>query len=134
MSKAGLPMSDDWVSETLYTLEGGRAGVAGLLEAGVTGIVCGSDLMAIGAIAGVRSWGMNVPADVSIVGFDGTQMVMFTDPPLTTLRQPIGRMASTIASLIESPETAGRHVHMFNPDLIIGGSTGPRNRGEKTTI
>lgn len=125
MTKADLPMSDDWLSETLYTLEGGRAGVAGLLEAGVTGIVCGSDMMAIGAIAGVRAWGMNVPSDVSVVGFDGTQMVMFTDPPLTTLRQPIGRMAATVASLIESPETSGNHVHMFNPDLIIGGSTGP---------
>jgi len=125
MAKAELDMSDEWVSETLYTLEGGRAGVAGLLEAGVTGIVCGSDMMAIGAIAGVRAWGMSVPGDVSVVGFDGTQMVMFTDPPLTTLRQPIGRMASTVASLIDSPETAGRHVHMFNPDLIIGGSTGP---------
>lgn len=125
MAKAELEMSDDWVSETLYTLEGGRAGVAVLLEAGVTGIVCGSDLMAIGAIAGVRAWGMSVPGDVSIVGFDGTQMVMFTDPPLTTLRQPIGRMAATVASLTESPETAGSHVHMFNPDLIIGGSTGP---------
>jgi hypothetical protein len=34
-------------------------------------------------------------------------------------------MASTVASLIDSPETAGHHVHMFNPDLIIGGSTGP---------
>lgn len=125
MTKAEVPMSEDWMSETLYTLEGGRAGVAGLLEAGVTGIVCGSDLMAIGAIAGVRAWGLRVPADVSVVGFDGTQLVMFTDPPLTTLRQPVGRMAATVASLIDSPETAGRHVHMFNPDLIIGGSTGP---------
>jgi LacI family transcriptional regulator, repressor for deo operon, udp, cdd, tsx, nupC, and nupG len=37
MTKADAEMSDDWLSETLYTLEGGRAGVAGLLEAGVTG-------------------------------------------------------------------------------------------------
>lgn len=125
MSKADHEMSDNWVAETLYTLEGGRAGVAGLLESGVTGIICGSDLMALGAIAGVRAWGMSVPGDVSVVGFDGTQMMMFTDPPLTTLRQPISRMAATVASLIESPENAGPHVHMFNPDLIIGGSTGP---------
>lgn len=126
MTQARLDMSDDWLSETLYTIEGGRAGVAGLLEAGVTGIVCGSDMMAIGAIAGVRSWGMDVPGDVSVVGFDGTQMVMFTDPPLTTLRQPIGRMAGTVASLIESPQNSAGHVHMFDPDLIVGASTGPR--------
>ncbi len=125
MSTAEIEMSDDWLSETLYTLEGGRAGVAGLLEAGVTGIVCGSDVMALGAIAGVRAWGMAVPDDISIVGFDGTQLVMYTDPPLTTLRQPIGRMAATVASLLDSPQPGGGHVHMFNPDLIIGGSTGP---------
>jgi LacI family transcriptional regulator, repressor for deo operon, udp, cdd, tsx, nupC, and nupG len=125
MTEMQATMSDDWVSETLYTLEGGRAGVAGLLEAGVTGIICGSDVMALGAIAGVRAWGLLVPKDVSIVGFDGTQLVMYTDPPLTTLRQPIGRMAATVASLIDSPETAGGHVHMFTPDLIVGGSTGP---------
>jgi DNA-binding LacI/PurR family transcriptional regulator len=80
--------------------------------------------MALGAIAGVRAWGLTVPADISVVGFDGTQLVMYTDPPLTTLRQPIGRMAATVASLVESPQTAGGHVHIFNPDLIIGGSTG----------
>ncbi|MDX1447839.1 MAG: LacI family DNA-binding transcriptional regulator [Acidimicrobiia bacterium] len=125
MAKAELPMSDDWVSETLYTLEGGRAGVASLLEADVTGIVCGSDLMAVGAIAGVRAWGKSVPEDVSVVGFDGTQMMLFTDPPLTTLRQPIGRMATTVATLIDAPENASGHVHMFQPDLVTGGSTGP---------
>lgn len=125
---AGLDASDHLVSETLYTLEGGRAGVARLLDAGVTGIVCGSDLIAIGAIAGVRAWGMQVPRDVSVVGFDGTQMMTFTDPPLTTVRQPIGRMAATVASLIAVTGTGGGHTHMFNPDLIIGGSTGPAPR------
>lgn len=125
MSELGVEIGEDLESETLYTLEGGRAGVAMLLESGATGIVCGSDLMAIGAMAGAKSWGLRVPDDVSVVGFDGTQMTQFTDPPLTTVRQPVGRMAATVASLIESPVSNGGHVHMFVPDLLIGGSTGP---------
>ncbi len=112
------------VSETLYTIEGGQAGVASLLEAGATGIVTGSDLMAIGAIAGIRAWGRSVPEDVSVVGFDGTSLVTFTDPPLTSVRQPVDRMAATVAWLLESPATGNGHVHMFQPDLIIGRSTG----------
>lgn len=125
LSEQGLDASALVVSETLYNVEGGRAGVASLLESGVTGIISGSDLLAIGAISGVRAWGMEVPDDVSVVGFDGTQFAGFTDPPLTTVRQPIGRMASTVASLLDTPGSAPHHVHMFRPDLMIGGSTGP---------
>ena len=76
----GLPSTDTMVSESLFTMEGGRAGVANLLEAGVTGIVSGSDLMAIGAIEGVRAWGKTVPDDVSVVGFDGTSLAAVTSP------------------------------------------------------
>ncbi len=125
MREAELPTGEGLESETLFTLEGGRAGVAKLLESGATGIVCGSDLMAIGAIAGARSWGLRVPEDISVTGFDGTRMTQFTDPPLTTVRQPIGQMAATVATLIESPVSNGGHVHMFIPDLVTGGSTGP---------
>ncbi len=125
MSEAGLELDLRLVSETLYTIEGGQAGVASLLEAGATGIVTGSDLMAIGAIAGIRAWGHSVPEDVSVVGFDGTSLVTFTDPPLTSVRQPVDRMAATVAWLLESPATANGHVHMFQPDLVIGRSTGP---------
>ena len=94
-----------------------------ILLSAVTGIVTGSDLMAIGAISGVRSWGRSVPGDVSVVGFDGTSIVNFTDPPLTSVRQPVMRMAATVAWLLESPTNGQGHVHMFHPDLMIGGST-----------
>jgi alanine racemase len=128
LSEAGIETDDSLVSETLYTIEGGQAGVASLMEAGVTGIVTGSDLMAIGAIAGVRGWGRSVPGDVSVVGFDGTSIVNFTDPPLTSVRQPVMRMAATVAWLLESSTNGQGHVHMFHPDLMIGGSTSAVHR------
>jgi len=48
-------------------------------------IVCGSDLMALGAIRAVRGIGFSVPGDVSVVGYDDSMLIAFTDPPLTTV-------------------------------------------------
>jgi DNA-binding LacI/PurR family transcriptional regulator len=126
-AERGVPATDELVSETLFTIEGGRAGVARLLEAGITAIVTGGDLMALGAIAGIRAWGKDVPAEVSVVGFDGTPITAHTDPPLTTLRQPLGRMAGAVADLL-SEQLRGRSgsgLHLFQPELVMGGTTGP---------
>lgn len=77
------------VSESMFTLEGGDAGARRLLDHGVTGIIAGSDIMALGAIRAVRQRGLSVPDDVSVVGYDDTPLMRFTDPPLTTVRQPV---------------------------------------------
>lgn len=123
----GVPAADELISETLFNIEGGRAGVAKLLEAGATAVVTGGDLMAIGAIAGIRAWGRDVPVEVSVVGFDGTSITGYTDPPLTTLRQPLGRMAGTVAELLleQIQGRSGGGLHLFQPELVLGGSTGP---------
>jgi DNA-binding LacI/PurR family transcriptional regulator len=125
MAHLGFDTSDEMTSETLFTLEGGRAGVAKLMEAGATGVVTGSDLMAIGAINGIRAWGKSVPGDVSVVGFDGTSLAAVTNPRLTSLRQPVERMAASVAWLLEgtNPDQANT-VHTFQPELMIGRSTG----------
>lgn len=136
MKAAGLTTRDEWISESLFTIEGGRAGVAQLVDASVTGIVTGGDLMALGAVAGLRSHGLQVPQDVSVVGFDGTAMVSYTDPSLTSVRQPVDRMAQTVMSLLDSTRNNSSNVHFFEPDLVIGGSSGPvpsrRNLGVAT--
>ncbi|HUO46964.1 MAG TPA: LacI family DNA-binding transcriptional regulator [Acidimicrobiia bacterium] len=122
-----IPSSGELISETLYTIEGGRAGVAKLLEAGTTAVVTGGDLMALGAIAGIRAWGKDVPAEVSVVGFDGTAISAHTDPPLTTMRQPLGRMAGSVSDLLME-QLQGRNsagLHLFQPELVVGGTTGP---------
>jgi alanine racemase len=115
------------ISETLYTVEGGRAGTARLLEAGVSGIITGGDLMALGAITALRAWGLEVPGDVSVVGLDGTPLVAHTDPPLTTIRQPVVRMANAVAKLLTEQihGRSGGALHLFQPELVVGGSTGP---------
>jgi LacI family repressor for deo operon, udp, cdd, tsx, nupC, and nupG len=127
LRERSIPNGENLISETLFTIEGGRAGVAKLLEAGATAVVTGGDMMALGAISGVRAWGKKVPGDVSVVGFDGTPITAHTNPPLTTFRQPVGRMAGTVVELLmdQMYGPSGASLHMFTPELVIGESTGP---------
>ena len=82
---------DELAELSLFGVEGGEAAAGRLLDRGVTGIVCGSDLMALGAIRAARQRGLSVPGDVSVVGYDDSPLIAFTDPPLTTMRQPVAR-------------------------------------------
>ena len=83
---------------------GGPGGGGPAPRAGVTGIVCASDLMALGAIRAVRRAGLGVPADVSIVGFDDSFLMNCTEPPLTTVRQPIEPMGRMVMELLDRPD------------------------------
>ncbi len=122
------------VVATEFTLEGGALAASTLLDAGCTAIVCGSDLMALGAIREIRARGLSVPRDVSVVGFDDSPMMDFTDPPLTTVRQPVGPMgvaaARALLADINGQPTAHAEI-VFRPDLIVRGSTGPAHRRSK---
>jgi len=115
------------VVSTLFTVEGGQAAAATLIASGHTAIVCGSDLMALGAIRAARTQGLEVPGDISVVGFDDSLLMAFTDPPLTTVRQPALAMSETaVATLIsEIGGTRGLRTELlFHPELIVRGSTG----------
>lgn len=126
LARSGLDFDPALVSETPWTLEGGQAGAAPLLEHGVTGVVCSNDLMAVGVVAAAKAWGASVPADLSVIGFDGSPLVAYTDPPLTTLRQPAASMATAVASLLVGDHRNQRRVptQRFRAELVIGRSTG----------
>ncbi|CAL9548683.1 HTH-type transcriptional repressor CytR [Streptomyces sp. enrichment culture] len=114
------------VQHSLFSVEGGQAAATALLDAGCTGIVCGSDMMALGAIRAARQRGLTVPGDVSVTGYDDSDLIAFTDPPLTTLRQPVRAMAgAAVTTLLE--EINGTQVQptefVFQPELVVRGST-----------
>ena len=116
------------IGHGLFSLEGGQAVATRLLQEGVTGIICASDPMALGAIRAVRRAGLSVPDDVSIVGFDDSAFLNCTDPPLTTVRQPIEPMGkAAVALLVNQMETLVAHPEelLFEPELVVRGSTGP---------
>jgi DNA-binding LacI/PurR family transcriptional regulator len=115
------------VEAAAFTLEGGSSAAGRLLEQGVTGIVSASDLMALGAVAEARTRHLEVPRDLSIVGYDDSLLIAFTDPPLTTVRQNVRSIAeAAVRSLLDEIEghPAPRTERLFKPELVIRGSTG----------
>jgi DNA-binding LacI/PurR family transcriptional regulator len=114
---------------TILTMEGGHAAASRLIEQGATGLICASDVLALGAIRGAHRKGLNVPDDVSVVGYDDSALMTCTDPPLTTIRQPIEAMGQTAVSLLAA-EAAGSSVGadelLFDPELVVRRSTASR--------
>ena len=128
--------AEGWISEALYTVEGGAAATRQLLERGVTAVVCGSDPMALGAVRAVREAGLAVPGDVSVIGFDDSRLTQFFDPPLTTVRQPVQTMGlaavAALADAIEG-EPSPSHEYLFRPELVVRSSTGPAPARDQPT-
>jgi len=121
----------DLVVHTSFSMEGGGSAATRLFAEGVTGIVCASDALALGAIRSARRHGLTVPDDVSVIGFDDSLYMISTDPPLTTLRQPIqGMSAAAVESL--NAQINGSNVPLMEatlpPELIVRGSTRMRRR------
>ena len=95
-----------------------------------TGIVCGNDAMAIGALAALAGAGLRVPQDVSVTGYDDLPQAPYTVPPLTTVAQPVGAVATAaverLLARVERPATAPRPQHtVFPVRLVVRGSTAP---------
>ncbi|MGW3515268.1 LacI family DNA-binding transcriptional regulator [Streptomyces hydrogenans] len=125
---AGTPLADEHVVRSIFSLEGGQAAANRLLEQGVTGIVCASDPLALGAIRAARRRGLSVPGDVSVVGFDDSAFMNCTEPPLSTVRQPIEAMGRAAVDLLIA-QVQGTRQHsgelLFEPELVVRGSTAP---------
>lgn len=115
-------------------IAGGASAAAPMIAAEVSAVVAYNDLTAIGLLRALHAAGRRVPDDISIVGFDDIEMAAWTDPPLTTVRQPIpelGRraVAQLVAGLrgsdAQGPEAARI---TLRPTLVVRGSTGPAPR------
>ncbi|GIE32896.1 LacI family transcriptional regulator [Actinoplanes italicus] len=123
--------AENWVERSSFSMEGARVAATKLVERGVTGIICASDVLALGAIRAARRLGRSVPDDVSVVGFDDSAFMTCTDPPLTTVRQPIETMGQAAVDLLVSQIDEAREFSdelLFEPELVVRGSTGPVRR------
>jgi DNA-binding LacI/PurR family transcriptional regulator len=92
-----------------------------------TAILASTDLLAIGAIHAAGRMGKMVPRDVSIVGFDDLPMAEYTNPALTTVRQPMAEMAAVgVRAAIDMAESGGVPiVQLLEPSVIVRESSGP---------
>ena len=122
----GLDHDPALVVHSQYSIEAGQASTASLLAAGATAIAAASDMLALGAIRAVKRAGMRVPYDVSVVGYDDSVLMNSTEPPLTTLRQPIepmGRAAVDILARIIAGQSEPIAELLFEPELVVRAST-----------
>lgn len=128
LKAAGIERDDSLVVETVFSAEAGHAAVEGLLEAGATAAVTASDMVALGTIRGARDLGLEVPRQWSVTGYDDTALMAYTDPPLTTVRQPVRAMCDATADIV-SDRLAGRPTRngefLFRPELVVRSSTAP---------
>ena len=116
------------IEETFYTYEAAAAHTNGLIERGVTAIVTGSDLQALGAIRTITSLGLAVPEDISVIGFDDSFLMSHLSPGLTTVHQPVAAIvAAAVRSLFEAlatPDYTPEHAdYDFSADLDVRATT-----------
>src|SRR6201991_1942788 len=118
----------EWVGRTSFSMESARVAATKLIDKGATGLICASDVIALGAIRAVRRLGKQVPDDISVIGYDDSGLMTCTDPPLTTIRQPIEMMGqAAVDILVNQIEGVGVNTDelLFEPELVVRGSKGP---------
>jgi DNA-binding LacI/PurR family transcriptional regulator len=131
-----LDPSEPLIERSIYTIEGGFAAASRLLSRGVTAVVCGSDMMAVGAIRAARRAGLRVAQDFSVVGYDDSVFMPAVDPPLTTIRQPLDQMSRAIVTLLwmqMSGSVPQAEEILFQPDLVVRSSTAAPGSARRST-
>ena len=133
MEKLGYHLADELHEERASTVEGGFQAMNILFslpkERQPTAVIASSDQMALGAMHSIRSRGLSIPGDMTVVGFDDISMAAHANPPLTTISPPkfeIGERAMQL--LLANPEgessVRDEYLIMESP-LIVRESSGP---------
>jgi LacI family transcriptional regulator len=126
----GLPIDPDLIYEGNFLQPSGYAGAAALLALAErpTAIFASNDISAFGVMEAVRSLGLNIPNDISVVGFDDIPQATGVHPPLTTVRQPLEEMGRTATKMLlkclEDPQNPVERVQLPT-QLIIRESCQP---------
>ncbi len=116
-----------------YSEVAGRVATRAILDRvgldGLDGLFLAGDVMAAGAMRELREAGLRIPEDVAVIGFDDADFAGMLEPPLTTVRQPARDMGAAAARLLlhsytlELPESLARQPVLFEPELVVRGST-----------
>lgn len=127
IEQADLGFDPDLVVHGDGTPEGGASGLNRLLSLAdpPTAVFCYNDLEAMGALHAARAHGLRVPEDVSVVGVDDVYLAAYTDPPLTTMRQPKRQMGCLAAQLLLDLLTGAKAEtrNVVPAELVVRGST-----------
>jgi DNA-binding LacI/PurR family transcriptional regulator len=117
----GLPYDETLVGIGDFTEAGGMRLAQELISRrpDIDAIFVASDLMATGALHALRSSGRTVPGDVAVIGFDDSPSAPYTDPPLTTVRQPVENMARQMTEMLLAQISSGDHTMQH---IVVGTS------------
>lgn len=129
----GIALGSERVVEQPFTLAGGRQGLRQLLGRAPrpTAVICGNDVLAIGALAECRALGIEVPRELSLAGFDDMDIASIVTPPLTTVRLPTAELGACaarylLARLAGEPAPARTELPV---ELVVRASTAPPGGG-----
>jgi LacI family transcriptional regulator len=130
MEAEGAPVPVAYVRSGHFLYEDGLALGALMLDLPEppTAVFAASDETAAGVFEAARARGLRIPEDLSVVGFDDTQVARFASPPLTTVRQPLREMGGialrTSLRLAAGEELESHHVELAT-ELVVRSSTAP---------
>jgi LacI family transcriptional regulator len=124
-----LMLTDVRVGPVRPTLAGGRGAAAEVVERGLTAVLTYNDLVAVGLLQGLAALGVDVPGEVSVVGFDNTLPAELVTPGLTTVAQPVTLLGETagrqVISLVKGQATSRELTSVLPVQLTVRQSTGP---------
>jgi DNA-binding LacI/PurR family transcriptional regulator len=96
-----------------------------------TAVFCYNDMSAMGALRAIREAGLRVPDDVSVTGFDDLYLAQYTEPPLTTVRQPMrqmGRLAMETLTQLMAGDHTKRNIKLPGELIVRGSTAAPRRK------
>ena len=129
LAERGLAIPPQRLVERPYTLAGGREGLREVIggENPPSALICGNDVLAIGALAECHERGIDVPRSLSLTGFDDMEIAAVVTPALTTVHFPTTELGAVAAQHLLA-RFAGQEVEMRTElpvELVVRGSTGP---------
>lgn len=126
LNECGIDTNAIAIIESEYNFDAARAAFSNLMNRDnrPTAIICGNDVLAVGALMQAKEMGIDVPKDVSITGFDDIEIAAVVEPGLTTIRVPHRAMgeAAAISLLDQILRAAPPLSHQLNTKLIERGS------------
>ncbi len=128
-TRLGLPARSEHIIRGDFSLNSGHAAARRILQMDErpTAVFCSADMVAFGLIAGLKAGGLEVPRDISVVGFDDIEMAEFSIPALTTIRQDrhmLGRRsAEALLQRLANPDAPHDPEPLVPVELVLRDST-----------
>lgn len=117
----GAPHDDSYYQKSSYSMESGYRALQKLIarHPNCTAVFCMSDLIAIGAMRAAHDLGLNVPKDLSILGFDGLSLGQFYTPKLASVRQPQAEIADRSVEILLAQIEKGAPASLTVLDTVL---------------